>query len=68
MSIEMEKLPPQTRQRVRQLMDANGWTFSQAINEMTEAAIAGGALSEVGRKKARVLQLVAPMRPSSRGS
>lgn len=68
MSIEMEKLPPETRQRVRQLMDANGWTFSQAINEMTEAAIAGGALSEVGRKKAPVLQLVAPMRPSSRGS
>ncbi|MDR8383915.1 hypothetical protein MKS85_00070 [Pseudomonas sp. JL2] len=46
----------------------NGWSFSRAINEMTETAIASGALSEVGRKKAQVLQLVPPMRASGRDS
>jgi hypothetical protein len=68
MTVELERLPPQTRKRVAELMDANGWTFSQTINEMTELAIASGALSEVGRKKAKVLQLVTPMRASGRDS
>ncbi|MBC3948326.1 hypothetical protein [Pseudomonas folii] len=68
MSIELEKLPPKTRQKVEGLMSANGWSFSQAINEMTETAIASGALSEVGRKKAKVLHLVTPMRASGRDS
>ncbi|MNU09234.1 hypothetical protein D3C72_2556910 [compost metagenome] len=49
-------------------MHANGWSLSQTINEMTELAIAYGALSEVGRKKAKVLQLVTPMRASCRDS
>jgi hypothetical protein len=68
MSVELEKLPPKTRQRVEGLMAANGWTFSQAINAMMEGAIASGALSEVGRKKAKVLQLVARNSPSQRDS
>ncbi|EIM14410.1 hypothetical protein PchlO6_2125 [Pseudomonas chlororaphis O6] len=49
-------------------MCTNGWNFSRAINEVMENAIACGALSEVGRKKAKVLQLVAPMRASGRDS
>lgn len=68
MTVELESLPPQTRKRVEELMYANGWSFSQTINEMTELAIASGALSEVGRKKAKVLQLVTPMRASGRDS
>jgi hypothetical protein len=68
MTVELERLPPQTRKRVEELMHANGWTFSQTINEMTELAIASGALSEVGRKKDLVLMLVTPMRASGRDS
>jgi hypothetical protein len=68
MTIDREKLPPDTRQRVEELMLVNGWDFNRAINEMMETAIAGGALSEVGRKKARVLKLVTPMRASQRDS
>lgn len=68
MSIELEKLPPKTRQAVEGLMRQNGWSFAQAINAMMETSIASGALSEVGRKKAPVLQLVTPMRASGRDS
>ncbi|RXE54196.1 hypothetical protein B4O85_04960 [Pseudomonas azotoformans] len=68
MSIELEKLPPKTRQAVEGLMRRNGWSFTQAINAMMETSIASGALSEVGRKKAPVLQLVTPMRASGRDS
>lgn len=68
MSIELEKLPPKTRQKVEELMSANGWSFSRAINEMTETAIACGALSEVGRRRARVLELVPRISPSERDS
>lgn len=68
MTVELEKLSPQTRIKVEALMRSNGWSFSQAINEMIEASIASGALSEVGRKKAQVLQLVPPLRASGRDS
>lgn len=68
MTVELERLPPDTRRRVEELMRANGWSFSRAMNEMFEAAVAGGALSVVGRKKAKVLQLVTPMRASGRDS
>lgn len=68
MTIEREKLSPDVRQRVDELMQQNDWSFSRAINEMMEAAIANGALSEVGRRKAKVLQLVTPMRASGRDS
>jgi hypothetical protein len=68
MTIDRERLSPDTRQRVEELMFVNGWDFNRAINEMMETAIAGGALSEVGRKKATVLQLVTPMRASGRDS
>ena len=66
MTIEREKLSPDVRQRVEELMRQNGWNFNRAINEMMEAAIANGALSEVGRKKAKVLQLVTRISPSER--
>lgn len=68
MTVELEKLPPRTREKVEGLMSQNGWSFSQAINAMMEASIANGALSEVGKKKAKVLQLVPPMRASGRDS
>jgi hypothetical protein len=68
MTVELEKLPPQTREKVKGLMSQNGWSFSQAINAMMEASIANGALSEVGKKKAKVLHLVSPMRASGRDS
>ncbi|MGH8330640.1 MAG: hypothetical protein ACRER3_11950 [Pseudomonas fluorescens] len=68
MTIDREKLSPETRQRVEELMFVNGWDFNRAINEMMETAIAGGALSEVGRRKAKVLQLVPPISPSLRDS
>ena len=68
MTVELERLPPQTRKRVEELMRANGWSFNQAMNEMFEAAVASGALSVVGRRKAQVLHLVTPMRASGRDS
>jgi hypothetical protein len=68
MTIELEKLPLKTRQAVEGLMSANGWTFNQAINAVMENAIASGALSEVGRRKARVLQIVTHLRASCRDS
>ncbi|RWU21289.1 hypothetical protein DM813_19065 [Pseudomonas alkylphenolica] len=68
MTVELEKLPPDTRRKVEGLMCQNGWSFSQAINAMMETAIASGAVSEVGRKKAKVLRLVTPMRASGRDS
>jgi hypothetical protein len=68
MTVELERLPPDTRQQVEGLMRGNGWTFDRAINEMIEASIASGALSEVGKRKAKVLQLVPPIRPSVRDS
>ena len=39
MSIELEKLPPKTRQAVEGLMRQNGWSFAQAINAMMEKSI-----------------------------
>jgi hypothetical protein len=68
MTVELERLPPQTRKRVEELMRVNGWSFNQAMNEMFEAAVASGALSVVGRRKAHVLHLVTPMRVSGRDS
>lgn len=68
MTVELERLPPQTRKRVEELMRVNGWSFNQAMNEMFEAAVASGALSVVGRRKAQVLHLVTPMRASGRDS
>ena len=68
MTVEIGKLPPETRLKVEELMRANDWSFSRAMNEMFEAAVASGALSVVGRRKARVLQLVTPIRASGRDS
>lgn len=68
MTVQLDQLPPQVRQRIEGLMSANGWDFSRAMNEVFEAAVAGGVLSVVGRRKAKVLQLVTPMRASARDS
>ncbi|KPA87314.1 hypothetical protein PF66_06224 [Pseudomonas asplenii] len=68
MQFEIEKLSPEARRQVEALMRANGMTLSQGVNLITEASIAEGALSAVGRKKAQVLQLVTPMRASGRDS
>ena len=68
MTVELQKLPLKTRQAVEELMRRRGWSFSQAINEMMEASISSGALSEVGKKRAPVLHLVTPMRASGRDS
>lgn len=68
MTVQLDQLPPEVRQRIEGLMRANDWDFSRAMNEVFEAAVASGALSVVGRRKAKVLQLVAPMRASPRDS
>ncbi|WP_238938736.1 hypothetical protein [Pseudomonas typographi] len=68
MTVELDKIPPPTRAQIEQLMAARGWTFSQAMNHVVETAVGEGALSVVGRRKAKVLKLVAPKRASERGS
>lgn len=68
MTVQLDQLPPPVRQRIEGLMRANDWDFSTAMNQVFEAAVAGGALSVVGRRKAKVLQLVPPIRASARDS
>lgn len=68
MTVQLDQLPPPVRQRIEGLMRVNSWDFSRAMNEVFEAAVAGGALSVVGRRKAKVLQLVTPIRASARDS
>jgi len=68
MTVQLDQLPPHVRQRIEGLMRANDWDFNTAMNQVFEAAVASGALSVVGRRKATVLQLVAPMRASPRDS
>lgn len=68
MTVQLDQLPPEVRQRIEGLMRANDWDFNTAMNRVFEAAVASGALSVVGRRKAKVLQFVAPMRASPRDS
>ncbi|MCY1554084.1 hypothetical protein D9M68_906290 [compost metagenome] len=68
MLFEPEKLSPNTRQRIQELMHANGWSFEKALNELCINATSNGALSVVGRQKANVLQLVPLNRDSDRAS
>ncbi len=68
MTVQLDQLPPEVRQRIEGLMRANSWDFNTAMNRVFEAAVASGAVSVVGRRKAKVLQLVAPMRASTRDS
>lgn len=68
MTVQLDRLPPEVRQRIEGLMRANNWDFNTAMNRVFEAAVASGAVSVVGRRKAKVLQLVAPMRASPRDS
>jgi len=68
MNVEQERMPPETRRKIHELMRANAWSFEKALNEILMEAVASGATSVVGRRKAKVLQLVTPMRASSRDS
>ena len=69
MTVILEKLPPAHRQEIQRLMNNNGWSLERALNEMVEASIAAGALSVVGKRKAKVLQLVVtPKRAYGRDS
>ncbi|MNV45886.1 hypothetical protein D3C71_1376970 [compost metagenome] len=65
MQFTEENVPPETRAKVHQLMDARGWTFEEAVNEILLEAIASGATVFVGRRKAPVLTLVGLKRPST---
>ena len=68
MLFEPEKLSPETRRRIQELMLANGWSFEKALNEICINATSNGALSVVGRQKAKGLQLVTLKRDSDRAS
>ena len=68
MQVELEKFSPATRRRIEQLMQANGWSFSKAINEIAAEGIGAGGLSEVGKRKEPVLRLVDRKRDSGRAS
>lgn len=68
MQFEVEKLSPEARRQIEALMRANGLTTQQALNQIMEEAVAEGALSAVGRRKAKVLTLVPTKRASSRDS
>jgi hypothetical protein len=46
-------------------MEARGWTFEEAVNEVLLEAITSGATVFVGRRKAPVLELVGLKRPST---
>lgn len=64
MQFEVEKLSPEARRQIEALMRANGLTTQQALNQIMEEAVAEGALSAVGRRKAKVLTLVPAKRAS----
>jgi len=68
MFFEMSKLSPDARRRIEALMRANEWTLEKALNEMALEAVSAGATSAVGRRKAKVLQLVPLKRASERDS
>lgn len=65
MQFTEENVPPEIRTKVHQLMEARGWTFEEAVNEILLEAITSGATVFVGRHKAPVLTLVGLKRPST---
>ncbi|ANH98966.1 hypothetical protein A8L59_16600 [Pseudomonas koreensis] len=65
MQFTEENVPPETRAKVHQLMEARGWTFEEAVNEILLEAITSGATVFVGRHKAPVLTLVGLKRSST---
>ncbi|CRI56372.1 hypothetical protein CCOS191_1836 [Pseudomonas sp. CCOS 191] len=60
-----ENVPPETRAKIHRLMEARGWTFEEAVNEVLLEAITSGATVFLGRRKAPVLELVGLKRPST---
>lgn len=60
-----ENVPPETRAKIHRLMEARGWTFEEAVNEVLLEAITSGATVFIGRRKAPVLELVGLKRPST---
>ena len=67
MHFQRENLPAEAREKITALMNAKGWSFEQAINEIAIVGVANGATSAVGRNKAPVLHLVPLNRDSGRG-
>ena len=65
MQFTEENIPAKTREQVYRLMEARGWDFEQAVNEILLEAITSGATIFVGRHKAPVLTLVGLKRPST---
>lgn len=65
MNFTEENIPPETREKVYRLMEARGWDFEQAVNEILLEAITSGATIFVSRRKAPVLTLVGLKRPST---
>lgn len=68
MLFDINKVSPEARRRIEGLMTANGWTLDKALNELALEAVSAGATSAVGRRKAKVLQLVPLKRASERDS
>jgi hypothetical protein len=68
MLFDISKVSPETRRRIEGLMSANGWGLEKALNEIALEAVSAGATSAVGRRKAKVLQLVTLKRASERDS
>lgn len=69
MHFDIDRLSPEARRQVLALMEANGLTLGESLNQILEEAVSDGATSAVGRRKAKVLQLVVtPKRASCRDS
>lgn len=65
MQFSEENVPPETRAKLHRLMEARGWTFEEAVNEVLLEAVASGGTAFAGRRKAPVLELVGLKRPST---
>ena len=69
MHFDIDRLSPEARRQVLALMEANGLTLGESLNQIVEETVSDGATSAVGRRKAKVLQLVVtPKRASCRDS
>lgn len=65
MEFSEKNVPPEIRAEIHRLMEARGWTFEEAVNEVLLEAVASGGTAFAGRRKATVLKLVGLKRPST---